>query len=72
MRWGVFRAKVIPDEFFQIRKIEVEIIVKGAAACDANGQTSHLVSAIRDERHGSRQILEECASFGQENPVRQV
>ena len=49
MRWGVFDAKVIPDELFQIRKIEVEVIVKDATPCDAYSQTSHLVSVVCDQ-----------------------
>ena len=64
MGWGVLHTKVVPDEFFQVREVEVEVIVKGATSRDADGHTLYLVSAICDERHGSRQILEECALFG--------
>lgn len=72
MRRGVFRAKVIPDELFQIREIDVEVFVKGVTPSDMDGQASHLVSAVCDERHSSRQILNESASFGPKNPVREV
>jgi hypothetical protein len=37
MRWGVLHAEVIPDELFQIREIEGEVIVEGATACDTDG-----------------------------------
>ena len=63
MRWGIFHAKVVPDEFLQVRKVEVEVIVKSATARDADGYTLYLVSPISNERHGSRQILEEGAFF---------
>ena len=37
MRRGVFHAKVIPDELFQVWEIEVEVIVEEATACDTDG-----------------------------------
>jgi len=58
MRWGILHANVVPDEFFQVWEIEVEVIMEDTAACDADGETPHLGSAVCDKRQGPRQILE--------------
>jgi len=72
MRNCVLHAKIFPDEFFQVRKVEVEVLVESLTARNTHDQSSNLVTVQADIRQSSSKVVEKASILSPEHPKMQV